>query len=81
MKKVARLYIPGRDGDYATLIYVDFASGFVERKKGILIQEPPMSAEAMYRALRIVKNVDVEAPVNRDSRADERFVSILQKMI
>ena len=53
----------------------------MERKKGILIQEPPMSAEAMYRALRIVKNVDVEAPIYRDSRADERFVSILQKMI
>jgi len=46
-----------------------------------MILEPPTSAEAMYRALRIVKSVDVTALDKRDSCSDERFVSILQKMI
>jgi hypothetical protein len=53
----------------------------VERKEGIVIQEPPMSAEAMYRVLRIVKSIDVKARYDPDPRNDERFVSILQKMI
>lgn len=43
--------------------------------------EPSTSAEEMFRVLRIVKSVDVKARDDQDPRTDDRFVSILQKMI
>jgi len=40
-----------------------------------------MSAEAMYRVLRIVRSVEVRPRNGQGPSPDDRFVSILQKMI
>jgi len=53
----------------------------VERKNRIVIQEPPISAEAMYRVLRIVSGVEARPRDNQGPGTDDRLVSILQKMI